>query len=132
MHPASFLACLVGLAVAAPLGKSMSNPVKREIMQPVVQDYASYGEYYTKYGDYPAEAEATKMEAAIMEEANMTKRHMGMSMSEDMAMDADMMEKQDMAVSMAEAATEHAANKVTYQKYDPYSAYGKYPGGGMA
>lgn len=169
MHHAAFVACIAGLAVAAPLGKSISNPVKRETTQPVVQDYASYGEYYTKYGDYPSVAEAqsatmalskrgyfcytsytpyppgldvetpessmaekrgygtyapycvygaaAEAEAAKMEEVNMSKHHMGMTVPEDMVMDADMMEKQDMAVSGGDAATEHDVAKVTYQTY---------------
>lgn len=174
MHPAAFLACLAGLAIAAPVGKSMPKPTKGETTQPIVQDYASYGEYYTKYGDYPsvaeaqsaitalskrgyscytsytpypeapnaaapessmpekrgygtyapycvygaaAEAEAAKMQAANVEDANMSKRHMGTAVPEDMATDTEVMEKQDMAGSMGDAAIEHGAAKVTYQTY---------------
>ncbi|KAH7554857.1 hypothetical protein BM1_07518 [Bipolaris maydis] len=169
MHPAAFVACLAGLAVAAPVGKSIAEPAKGETIQPVVQDYASYGEYYIKYGDYPSVAEArsasmalskrgyscytsytpypsaldaeapessmaekrgygtyapycvygaaAEAEAAKMKDANMSKRHMAMSVPEGTAVDADTMEQQDMAVSVGDAAIEHDAAKVTYQTY---------------
>jgi hypothetical protein len=204
MYLTVLLFSLTTLAVAAPLDKSIASPVKRETTQPVVQDYASYGNYYISYGDYPsaedakaaamalskhgyscytsytpypgsidtesesssmmekrgygtyapycvygaaAEAEAAKMmaaeedtaphegkhaympyypatveaEASEMTDANIAKRHVTMAMPKEMmhdAKDADMMEKQDMAVDMETVDTEHTATNDHYKSYE--------------
>ncbi|RAR08870.1 hypothetical protein DDE83_005787 [Stemphylium lycopersici] len=106
MHLAIVPAGLAAFAIAVPLDKSISSEAKREIAQPVVEGYGTYGTYYESYGNYPS-AEEAKIAAAKREESSDYGKYT--------------------TYGCYLAASEADATHKEKRGYSCYTTYGKYP-----